>query len=391
MGRDRRGVAAASASSIQITFQYKGQRCREKIKLQPTPANLTRAERHRAAILLAIENGTFDYATTFPDSPNLQKFVDMPAQAITVEDFFTGWLKSQKSQVKASTHDGYRKIVDNLILPEFGEVMLANWKRRDVKAWLEKMDCGNKRLANIQSVIRAGLATAVDEDEILDMNFMTDYCYQKKEAPKLEDDIDPFTPEEQAAILAKCVPEMRNQVMFSFWTGLRPSELIALNWTDIDFRRGYVIVRKALTTAARGEIEDTKTASGRREVKMLAPSRQALLDQKAHTMLKGDPVFRNPGTGERWTGDQQIRDAWVRILKLAKVRYRWPYQARHTYASMMLSAGEHPMWVAKQMGHKDWTMIAKIYGKWMPAADTDAGGKAEGLFAPAEIRQQKAG
>lgn len=41
---------------------------------------------------------------------------------------------------------------------------------------------------------------------------------------------------------------------------------------------------------------------------------------------------------------------------------------------MMLSAGEHPMWETKQMGHKDWTMIAKIYGKWMPAADTDAGG-----------------
>lgn len=49
------------------------------------------------------------------------------------------------------------------------------------------------------------------------------------------------------------------------------------------------------------------------------------------------------------------------------------------------------MWVAKQMGHKDWTMIAKIYGKWMPAADIDAGGKAESLFAPQEIKLQKTG
>jgi len=42
----------------------------------------------------------------------------------------------------------------------------------------------------------------------------------------------------------------------------------------------------------------------------------------------------------------------------------------------MLSAGEHPMWVAKQMGHADWTMIAWVYGRWMPDADPNAGNKA---------------
>ena len=47
---------------------------------------------------------------------------------------------------------------------------------------------------------------------------------------------------------------------------------------------------------------------------------------------------------------------------------------------MMLSAGEHPMWVAKQMGHSDWTMIARVYGRWMPSADLDAGGKAETMW-----------
>ncbi len=35
---------------------------------------------------------------------------------------------------------------------------------------------------------------------------------------------------------------------------------------------------------------------------------------------------------------------------------------------------------AQQMGHKDWTMIAKVYGRWMPSADLGAGGRAEALF-----------
>jgi integrase len=42
---------------------------------------------------------------------------------------------------------------------------------------------------------------------------------------------------------------------------------------------------------------------------------------------------------------------------------------------MMLTAGESPMWVATQMGHKDRTMIARIYGKWIKDALPDAGNK----------------
>jgi integrase len=48
---------------------------------------------------------------------------------------------------------------------------------------------------------------------------------------------------------------------------------------------------------------------------------------------------------------------------------------------MMLSVGENPMWVAKQLDHKDRTLIAKVYGRWMPSADAGAGGRTEALFA----------
>jgi len=40
------------------------------------------------------------------------------------------------------------------------------------------------------------------------------------------------------------------------------------------------------------------------------------------------------------------------------------------------------MWVAKQMGHVDWTMIDKVYGKWMP----DAGDKAVAAFGKAKSK-----
>ena len=43
---------------------------------------------------------------------------------------------------------------------------------------------------------------------------------------------------------------------------------------------------------------------------------------------------------------------------------------------MLLTAGEHPMWVAQQMGHKDWGMLRRVYGRWIADAQPHAGSKA---------------
>jgi integrase len=169
-------------------------------------------------------------------------------------------------------------------------------------------------------------------------------------------------------------------MQFAFWTGVRTSELIALEWGDVDFLRGYVAVRRGLTRAAKGKPEVTKTRAGKREIKLLAPALAVIKQQKASTFVGGSgAIFQNPADNERWT-DSQIYRNWGRALKRAGVRYRRPYQTRHTYASMLLSAGENPMWVATQMGHKDWTMIAKIYGKWIPTPDSSSGDRAVQAF-----------
>lgn len=381
MGRERQydGVRPASASTIAIDFYYAGQRCKEYIKKEPTPTNLKRAAQHRAAILLAIEDGSFDYATTFPNSKRALKFAPMPeAAGLTVATYLDKWLDEKKRKVKASTWDGYRKIVNSPLVPSLGSKMLVDLKRVEVKAMVKDMVCSNKRLTNILSVLRAALDDAV-QDELLDRNPIHGWSYTNAETVKKDSDVDPFTSEEQALILAGCDGQYQNLVKFAIWTGLRTSELVALDWNDIDWQREVICVTKALTSASDG-FEDTKTKAGRRDIKILAPAMQALQAQKAHTLLKGVEIFQNPKELERWKGDQAIRWVWASLLRRVKVRYRRPYQTRHTYASMMLSAGEHPMWVAQQMGHSDWGMIRRIYGKYMQEATPDAGGKAVGMF-----------
>lgn len=383
MGREGTGVKAASKTSIEITFTYRGKRCRERIKLAPTPPNLKRAFQHRAAILDAIQKGTFDYKVTFPDSKNVAQFVERQGEIITATKYLDEWLERQRSHLKASTYSGYQKIVNNHLIPEFGKLLLCDLKRIQIKNWCAKLKTSNKAIKNRLSVLRAALGEAM-QDDLIESNPLYGWQWKSKEAPEKVDDVDPFTADEQALILSRLLGQERNLFQFAFWSGMRTSELIGIEWGDIDWHRGTIQVRRALTTAAiqiKSAGEMPKTMAGKREVKLLTPAIEALVAQKVHTFIAGEQVFNNPRTNARWGGDQVIRGAWKRAVLLSKVRYRRPYQTRHTYASMMLTAGESPMWVAQQMGHKDWTMIAKVYGRWIKDAMPEAGNKAVEMFA----------
>jgi integrase len=139
-------------------------------------------------------------------------------------------------------------------------------------------------------------------------------------------------------------------------------------------------VSRVLTQGMEKPEEGTKTSAGLRDVQLLEPAYQALIAQKAFTFIQGAAIFHDPRTAQRWT-DRSIREKmWQPALRRAKVRYRRPYQTRHTYASMMLVAGENPMWVAKQMGHTDWSLTAKRYARWIPSDMPEAGRKAVGHF-----------
>jgi len=369
MGRKRKsGVRAASASSIQIDFTYRGERCREKIKLEPTPANLKRAERHRSAILEAIENGTFEYQVTFPNSANAQRFGKFTGANTTIKRYLLNWIESKESEIRASTFDSYQRIVLNQIIPQFGKLRLDELTRLDVKRWCQDMDCTLKRIRNITSVFRAALQDAV-YDNLIQANPLYNWQFRRNDPPRPQtDEIDPFSQDELAAIFVVLKGQNLNLVQFWSETGLRTSELVALEWTDIDFRNHQVNIWKAKTDAA-GAAEPPKTWAGNRSIDLSPAALAAIERQKEHTYLAGAEVFQNPRTLEPWTGDRQIRETlWRPTIKRAGIRYRYPYQLRHTYASSRLmqatSIGEI-MRVSRILGHRDWVFTAKTYSRFI--------------------------
>jgi len=146
---------------------------------------------------------------------------------------------------------------------------------------------------------------------------------------------------------------------------------MGLRWCDIDWIHGYARIKE---TVVDKENKDPKTVAGFREVLLLPPALAALKAQKAVTFLHGHRVFHNPRTQMLWETSQQLRrTAWIPLLKRAGVRYRNPYQTRHTYGSMMISQGENIMWLSRQMGHRDAEMTLRKYARWIPDSQTKGG------------------
>lgn len=384
MGRNGKGVRQVTKTSFQIEFVYAGRRCRERIPFNPATTRVEIArkqiERHREAILYAINNGTFDYLGTFPDSKTAKKIENEKTIFPTVGIWLTRWLDKKEPHIKASTYIGYAKAIKQL-KAAFNNVKLDELKRKDVKHWCESLTVSNKTIANLISPLRDALAEAVHEELITD-NPLSDFTFKRNEPPK-ESDVDPFNQAEQEAIInAAKDNSLKNLFKFALWSGLRTSEMVALEWRDIDMDRGIVSVNRAKTQHAT-KPESTKTKAGNREVMLLPPAREALINQW-ELSRKHKNVFLNPHDGKPWKGDLPIRRVWMIILKRAGVRYRRPYQTRHTYASMMLSAGEPLAWVSNQLGHSSVIQTANVYATWIPNSNPSAGMKAVEMFSRGE-------
>jgi integrase len=187
-------------------------------------------------------------------------------------------------------------------------------------------------------------------------------------------DVDPFSPDEVAAFLAACPAYWRPYFTVAFWTGVRPGELAALKWGDVDLSRGSLRIRAG---RYRGHEGSPKTESSVRDIDLLVPVVEVLQTQRATqaaARLAAGQGLPDPGRdyvftmpSGRCVDPNRLREhVWNRTIARAGVRRRTMYQTRHTFASNALAAGEAPSWVAAMLGQTTPEMLFQVYARFIP-------------------------
>jgi len=302
--------------------------------------------------------GNFEYSNHFPNSKNAFKFSKNKSAIVTIEDVLNTWIRRASQKCELSTLRDYRSALKTHLIPSFGKICLSDFNTSYIYDWIETLNISNKRINNVLVPLRQALKEAM-YDGLIDRSPIDNFKNLKINTREPE----PFSLSEINKILDQLEGQEKNLIQFAFYSGLRTSELIGLRWQDIDLHQGLIHVRVAVV---RKQEKNTKTVSGQRSIELNSFAKQALEFQLALTE-KSARVFLDPQTNEQWLGDHIIRKrVWIPALKNAQLNYRNPYQTRHTFASMLLISGKNVMWVAQQMGHKDWTTTARKYARWIP-------------------------
>lgn len=355
---------------LRITFTWLGQRRRETLDIPATKANIKYAGTLRAAVLNAIERGQFDYAQFFPNS----KFARLNAPAIrarpTIGELIDTYISSARMSLSPSTLASYSRWANSRLKPKWGNRIAEEVTTPDIRIWIADLaaEMDNKSIRNCAGLFSAVLNRAAAES-VIKANPMAPIKMKSvlpKKRKNSDECIDPFNEAEITAILAafKTIEE-RAFWQFAFGTGLRTGELIAIKDVHADTVGNVITVSDNVVSADFGTVEkDTKTGKIR-EIPMLPAAKEAVLTIRSLNKNNTDYLFVTPN-GQRWRDDQQLRKgSWIPALKRAGVRYRNPYQTRHTFASKLLMLGEPELLVAKLLGHSTVEMVRRHYGRFI--------------------------
>ena len=203
---------------------------------------------------------------------------------------------------------------------------------------------------------RALLATIIGRavrDGHLTVNAVLDIKRQRQ--PKAK--IDPLSFGEFERIVSKGLKDdaqSRHYVTVAFFCGARPSELFALKWSNVDLVKGQATIEVSHTKA--DKLHPTKTSNSERVIDLRPQALAALKAQRTLSRLKTDFVFCSD-VGGALDRDNFNARVWKPALKRAGVRFRVPYQLRHSFVSNALASGESVGWVANQAGDSIETIL----------------------------------
>lgn len=117
---------------------------------------------------------------------------------------------------------------------------------------------------------------------------------------------------------------------------------------------------------------DAKRKALQDRIIKLKSSNQTIADEQLPFDRLGEPVEIVFHRNQKPMEQNHIRRVFKRVLKKAGIREMRLHDIRHTFASLLLSQNESPVYVKEQLGHSSIQMTVDIYGHLIPSSNRGA-------------------
>lgn len=285
-----------------------------------------------------------------------------------LDDYF---IPDYKSQVRKRTFDMTQSKFKRLSY--FENMKLSDIQAPHVKQWQNAMfieGLSNNYIRSVHQILQQVFDLAVKLG-MLSNNVVKTVGNVKKDRPK----VDFWTVEEFQLFISTFDKSNIYELLYftTFWfffmTGVRTSELQAIEWSKIDFEKGTVLIDCSMYYKNQKEwyLTDTKSISGVRLLYLDDDTLEHLKYWKKAQSQIGECKFVFS-----IADSPLVKSTLKRVLKshsdYAKIKSIRIHDLRHSHASFMLSLGMNDLEMQNRLGHADIKTTLGTYSHLRPNA-----------------------
>ena len=275
----------------------------------------------------------------------------------TLREFGDDWLAHRKTkgrELRPSTREQYRLILDRFIYPELGDSRLDRISHEDVNAWYDALAPGRETIrARAYSLLRTILTTAATVRPVPLIPYNPAHIRGAGNTSRVHR-VEPATLEELEVIVDELPGRYKLMALLAAWCALRFGELTELRRGDIDLRTNRVKIRRGVVRVA-GEfiVGPPKTEAGIRDV-AIPPHLLPMLEEHLaeHTGPARDALlFPSAADSEHHMAPATLYKVFYPARRAAgRPDLRW-HDLRHTGAVLAAQTGATLAELMARLGH----------------------------------------
>jgi integrase len=291
----------------------------------------------------------------------------VPRAPLHFEAFFHEWQRTTTPLLRPATRRFYSEKANSHLLPYFGARRLTDIRTLDIQVFLNQKALKYSRsgLQHMKATLSRMFSDAVAWNYVRDNPVRNVRLPNARLAPP-----QPYlTPEQVRRLVFALREPYRTIVLTAVLTGLRPSELFGLYWTDLDFEKQTMQISRSYYM---GEFGLPKTNKSRRTLLMPTVLRKALENHRESSKRKTSELVFSTRQGKPIDPSRVLKKGVYPVLeKLKMPRVGWR-AFRHTVATLLQHMGVSVKVAQDQLGHSNPTTTLAIYTHALPEAQKAA-------------------
>lgn len=228
----------------------------------------------------------------------------------------------------------------NRLCSYFGEMPLDKITSTIILEWQSQSPHAQKTIRNYRGTLNIILNLALCDGLIF-----SNPLSMTRPPKKIFKEVKTFSMEEINILLNATDGQFHNLLKFNFFMGLRGCELIALRWSDINFKAQTVSVLRRIR---RRDIDNPK-GDKQRVITLMPQAREALLSQ--WEISEGMEYIFNTNKGTPYTKQETLTNRLRKLCINTGIAPRGMHTIRATANTVYKQQGMNSTWILQQLGH----------------------------------------